>query len=699
MAEHFDQNPQNNAPVKEVRAHSTFDLSHYIFGTHRFANYNVNFARNVIAGQSLPLRSSDIIDSYTLKAPLMQDVQKTKEYFFVPKQCLMPINWDKIERLPALGDDVDATLVNSTIVDFQNKFIVGFANLFTRDPDATLMESLTAFVRKLLFTELFFSQGSLLAATGTHLSPMLSFEVSSYYSPSHYQGLDFDTFFDLFFTNLMTNIGPGLATLRVVFDEKDEYTIVNDSSPSITAREISLHRFLELARDNYNFKFSISGPQAQLDAISDLIDDFFPDSAGISPCRPRFSGIDVDFAKVDFSVDRAAAYQIVCAHYFSHDSIDYIHDADLWRQNMISIVDSYLQPVDGSSYSIYSFQYNGVKTLYDVISNRFLSLLLGSLLGETSFTWVDYDYEYSYIWAYFINLLGWRRSLRFGDYFVGSKARPLAVGDFSIAVNNNAVDVIDITKRISYQRLANNVNRIGNSIKEWYHKIMGSELAYDYHNPMWLASTRSTVYAVKNENTNNADVDALKPVNTSANFAGRDSDFEFTVRPDRNGVVVGITYYDIRRAYSLGIDRMSQHVDRFDGFIPDLQFIGDQDINFNELVAGYGSPESKAFAYTLRNMEYKQYYDECYGGFATGKLPGFAFLFKPEFFYNEDSIGYNNLMRTISPEFIRSRCDEFDQFYISLAGYSNANYFHFIVKTFNDASKANLPMVYAPQIL
>lgn len=132
MPEHNDSNPQNVAPVKEVRAHSTFPLSHYIFGTHRFANYNVNFARDVVGGDIFPLRSADTIDSYTLKAPLMQDIQKTKEYFFVPKQCILPINWDKIERLPALGDDVNAELVNSTITDFQTKFIDKFSALFSR---------------------------------------------------------------------------------------------------------------------------------------------------------------------------------------------------------------------------------------------------------------------------------------------------------------------------------------------------------------------------------------------------------------------------------------------------------------------------------------------------------------------------------------------------------------------------------------
>lgn len=692
MPEHIDSNPQNVAPVKEIRAHSTFPLSHYIFGTHRFATYNVNFARDVVANDVFPLRSQDTIDSYTLKAPLMQDIQKTKEYFFVPKQCILPLNWDKIEKLPALGDDVDASLVNSTISDFQNKFIYSFAALFkapAKVDSGQLSVLFSNFVRKLLFCELFFSQGSLLAATGAHLSSLLHFTVID--SSIGLDKVSFDEFFDVFFSNLMTVIGSHSVKFVVTFDETDTFTVVSKPSEDFASNSISIHRFLELARDNYNFVCNFYGPSASINPIVSLLSKFYP--SDVSPCQPRFipdqEQPDPRFEVVDFSIDRCAAYQIVCAHYFSNDSIDYVHDADLWRQNMLSCLSTFELVYNNAEYSSASFSYNGVKTLYDVLSAFWVNRLLNSLLEILN----DEPTEYGFSgYGYFINLLGWRRSLRFGDYFVGAKARPLAVGDFSVSVNSNAVDVVDITKKISLQRLANNVNRIGNSIKEWYQKIMGSELAYDYHNPMWLASTRSTVYALKNENTNNADVDSLKQVNTSANFAGRDSDFEFTMRPDRNGVVIGITYYDIRRAYMYGIDRMLQHVDRFDGFIPDMQYIGDQDINGNELVAGYG----RVHGYTLRNMEYKQFFDEAYGGFAAGKLPGFAFMYKPEFHHSaSDDSSY---MNPISPEFIRSRSDEFDQFYISLAGYSLATYFHFIVKTYNELN-ASRPMVFAPQIL
>ena len=93
------------------------------------------------------------------------------------------------------------------------------------------------------------------------------------------------------------------------------------------------------------------------------------------------------------------------------------------------------------------------------------------------------------------------------------------------------------------------------------------------------------------------------------------------------------------------------------------------------------------FAYSLRHMEYKQRYNQAAGGFVEN-LPGFAFL----------AVDERGSQNTINPDWIRSVCSEFDKFYVSLNGWSNGSYFHFIVDNYNDCTGSR-PMAYAPSIL
>ena len=122
-----------------------------------------------------------------------------------------------------------------------------------------------------------------------------------------------------------------------------------------------------------------------------------------------------------------------------------------------------------------------------------------------------------------------------------------------------------------------------------------------------------------------------------------------------------------------------------------MQFIGDQDVKRAELdpLGSVGGDVDAAFAYNLRNMEYKQRYSYASGGFIRN-LPSWAFI--------TDNRDGNPPEFEISPEYIRSSPSEFDRFYRSLTGYSLGSYFHFI--TFNTNVVAPYrQMVMAPEIL
>lgn len=165
--------------------------------------------------------------------------------------------------------------------------------------------------------------------------------------------------------------------------------------------------------------------------------------------------------------------------------------------------------------------------------------------------------------------------------------------------------------------------------------------------------------------------------------------YAFSFEPDRDCIVLGISYYDLPRVYTRATERQNFYLDRMDMFNPFMQYIGDQQIFNAEL--GTPAPDLQPFSYTNRDMEYKQRFNMSAGGFCARGTQ------LDKWFFPADVLrrwfGTN-----IGSSFIRSFNGEFDRFYISLNGYSLGTYFHFIVR-YDDRCDASRPMAYAPGIL
>lgn len=274
------------------------------------------------------------------------------------------------------------------------------------------------------------------------------------------------------------------------------------------------------------------------------------------------------------------------------------------------------------------------------------------------------------------------------DYFVGARPRNLAIGDDSIRVVDNSVSVVDVTKNIVRQRFRNAVARTAHNIKDYSEDILGRATSYDWHDPKYLFSFDTSIFTSEIENTGAAQVD--KPNSITSVMRGSNTGYEFTFDIDRFSYIVGIEYYDFRRFYFTTQERNTMAIDRFDMFIPELQYIGDQELKLSELFAG--SDKALHFGYTLRDMQWKQSFDDCAGGMVE-YLPGWLFKYDPA------SMTHRSLSELhISPEFIRSQPTELDEFYISLTGMNMAAYFHFI-ELWDIKVSAKRPMSYAPQIL
>lgn len=661
-------NSQNTPTANVPRTRSTFKLEYHMFDTHRFGEYHPHYVEEGVKEDILPIRSSHNILSYTLKSPLMQNITLKKDYFSVPMEAILPNNWEKFFDNPVRGDDVN-TDVGPTVEEFWKKngtmasALLSALNSLLADANTTDVLALTATLRFLIILEYWYSNGNLLASLGCHGAPYI--RVQETVNTIQYER-SFDDLFDAVITAITGAAGAGGGFALTV--DGYNYTVRYRTGIINT---ITFRHALSLMRDNPLFTIGgVLTGQPVKSAVANLLTSW-----AITPLQ----------AKVPCNLSRLWAYQIVCAHYYSNDHIDFVYSADLFRQ----LIGNYIY-FTNSSLSQFYFTRNGYRYQYDWLSAKFYNLMINQASGaSTILTTTSTTGLNAMFLAYMSALFAYRRSLRYLDYFTGSRAQPLAVGSTGVAVVSNTVDVVDVTRNIQRQRFLNAVNRVRHNFEGYLQGIFGGDApAPDYHNPFFLASTQDTIFGQQTENTGAAQMSDSIAITT--NLRSNGSRYMLEVHCDRPCVIIGISHYDLPRVYSKSTEREFLQVDRFDMFNPFMQFIGDQPLYLQELGINpnYSDLTNMAnFAYSLRHMEYKQRFNQAAGAFVNN-LPGFAFL----------ANDVRGTQTTINPDWIRSVPDEFDFFFVSLNGWSNGSYFHFIVDNFNDCTGSR-PMAYAPSIL
>ena len=650
-----------NAPTSR----SKFDLSYHNYITPSYGRITPFLSLEGVAGDKIPIRSSHKVRSYTMKSPLMSDVYMQKDFFAVPMECILPLNWQKIFANPVVGDDVNADdcncVFNPSIILGKNNLINGITNNVVFDD----MNKPAQALNTLFLLEKLISKGSLFSNLGINLWSSWYFNNGSIVFDNHTynlpDGSDFDDFediiLDIYRKNVfLDNVGQAFTVSYIQLDssQTNGYKPADKTFVPIDAQDTSYFEdFLDFAREHY------------LTALE------FMDSKA----NPTFNNIVVrtNAPSENLNIAPIIAYQIVCAHYFTNDRVDYIYSAELYRQMMRGFI---------TNYSADTFDYNGVPTLYDELSGHFINKLASLLVAGAS------DLQTYKAFYYFVNLFGINNSLRYSDYFTGARLEPLAVGNTNIAVNANQVSVIDVTRNIQIQRFLNLVNKTGRKFEEYVGKLFGTYVAPDYHNPIYLGKIRDKVVSYETENT--ADAQQSKQNSVTSTFSSSGNAFALEFDCDRPTIIIGVCSFDIPRVYCRTISRDALHIDRFDYYNPFMQFIGDQDISNAELGYSRGTLE---FAYQSRHAEYKTKYSICSGGFAKQNvLPSWQFVADLQTFGGFES-------STLDPNYIRSKRSELDKFYVLLTGESPATRFHFICDFYNDLSSVSRPMVANPNIL
>lgn len=704
----------NQATGQDVHTRSKFPFGYKFADTHRFGEYHPFFVMEGVEGDKIDLQCSHDVRSYTLKAPLLQNIQLKKDYFVVPMEAILPLNWDKFYTIPTIGDDVPDNC-GPTVVEFWSNVCSLWNTLYNSligNNGPTGDNFMTGLFRTLIIGEYFFSEGNLMSSLGIHGGP--HFRCISSGVEAHDLSLGaakrqllYDEFFDAIvsYCTRLLSVDSFILTIYDSAGNGSQYRVVTNPDPlrlnvsgARFASDINVHTALQMMRDNV---FSVSTfVKGSSTITSTLVSNLTDALKGTQTDGSIFSYIGAivgvsEEDKVDLS--RLHAYNIVCTHFYTNDHVDYVYSAQLYRQ----LIEYYITQVvtsSGDNLTDFNFVYNGLNYQYDALSAFYFSYVTSVL--DVFDTLYSNNADFRNGLAYLSQIFSFRRSLRFLDYFTGSRSQPLAVAQSEIDINVDgtagtgySVSAINVTKGIQAQRLANAVNRFGRKFEDYIAGMSGKRPAPDYHNPFYLGHTSDVIYGQESEYTGT--LDGSDAQNVTSVLRSRGGDYAFQIECDRPSVLIGIAYYDIERFYGRTIERQVFHVNRYDRFNKYMQFIGDQPIYRAELGANSPvnmSPTDGNFAYTNRHMEYKQRYNQCAGAFNIPTTDIDLWLFRADV----DTL--QSLTQHISPSFIRSWNAELDQFYVSLTGFSLGTYYHFIVKNINNC-EANRPMAYAPSIL
>lgn len=661
-----------------IPGRSKFNLTKHNYTTQRYGQQQVIGVWNAITGDKWKIRCAHELKTYTLAAPLMTPMYIEKDFFQVPRCAILPLNWDKIYQLPNIGEDIDASEVGTSIkAEVWQGFLEQINHIITEDHDtwtdtATTTEgawtAITEMLKMAIVEEYIYSYGSLINTMGCKMAAIWKQANKDTAKTDGYNVKTFDEAFE----NIWKEISYGF---RVNWDEENPLDVDINLNEEVAGNRITLNEFLERARDDHNWtltRFYIAAAGTYVDGTESDPTDVKRPMGNLQKAIYYTMNERTEYAEpVDMA--RWWSYQLVNAEYFTNDKVDYIYSAELFRQYVGGIVNKF--------YGFAQFEWNGIKYQYDNLSAKYFTEIAVNDWGETS--------TFNYLAA----LFSYKRSLKYLDYFTGSKTRPLAVGD--VTVNTDAqgrVQVMDITHNIQKQRLLNAVNRIGRKAEDYAKEMLGVEMKWDYHTPLWLGSTRDVIRAEQTENTGEAQMtEAIAVTSKLYSYGGN---YQFEVDIDRDSIILALSFYDLERSYARGVHRSYMHVDRMDMFNSYMQYTGDQALLAAEYDAALAAGgEEKTFGYVPAYEEFKQDYNEANGGFITA-LPGYTFIDGME----RNNANFRPASINQSPDFIRCRPTELDRFYNSLTGHSLANYFHFIIDFYNEVECVR-PMAFNPSIL
>lgn len=655
----LQQSPVNDIQINGSRGFSSYALPHQVNCTLRFGEISPFLVYDSVAKDMLKYSSGHSIRSYTLASPMYTDVRINKAVFSVPLAVIKPHTYEVLAKNPTHGKDVNFPQVNTclNVVTFGSGMIDLFQTLLAK-PTPTDAEANAVMYSFMLFNKIF---------TSGQIMDMTEFRIRN-----RNAGMNWEREYE---TALQKSVIKDLTPIDIeVTDDSVGGTFVYQfDCRSIESLRKSFWYLYHCPfswkvkddADNRTRLFRWLNNDAGGQSIGTIL-QFYQALLSLQP-QDKF-----------INIERLIAYQLACVQYFSNGNVDDVYTSKQWHETQKSIIYNLMVAMNQFNYK---FEYQGRYCEYDSCSgsmmNRALVFFNNGVASQSY--WTTENIQLAYI--YLNNIFTTNVTLRYGDYFAGAKLSPLAVGDTDVAVSNEKVSVIDITKSISYQRFLNAVNRVKSDIVSYLKSMTGVTPSEVEGHPLWIC---------KESNPIGKDIVANTAENTGQLFTNlQDFRGKYLFQTDfrDEGVVIGLAYVDALPCYDSTQSKFFRHIERYDYFNSMLQTIGDQPVEQLELTGGV-DVQNINYGYQVRNAEYKFVKNLACGGFRSGALPSWCMIYDVEDRMNQYLNEYS----------IRLHPSDFDEFYSSLSGISSGYYFHFII-SFSNVVDANRSMIMQPDIL
>lgn len=696
--------PQNEVKKKYNGARNRFPMSYSVLTSAKYGDFFPFFVYDAIAGDQVPLYNSHKIRTDAMQSPFLASLTMHKDYFKIPLRAILPQSWENFITQPTEGSDIPDDAYcrlrilkhASAMFTLLNTFEAN-ANFLTANNSNALQKAyLQRFIQVILVCEAVYSDASLFSRMRMSLSD--AFQWNDSFDPTDNSVSNFpenirsyDEWFEARFVPFLKGVGP---CIRVLDADGNGKTYAISGTDILADFYVPIHRFLELLRYT---DWKVESYAGFADAASRL---WLIERMGEGTQSAFALAYRLHETSPAIDMSRVYAYQLVVHQFLINDKIDSVYTSKMYLQTMAALaVDAMRQnsiAETTAKANIYAsmYEYNNVSLPYDFLSLHVQEQIwvnMEAFVSKTS----DVDDNSSY--QYIMSLLNVARSLRFGDYFTGARSNPYGIGDQKAPVENSGVYAVDVTRSLMMQRFLNQLARSGRSFLKYAKNVLNIPTPKESDVPVYLAHTSSTVTGFEVENT------AENQGAITSMLKTKGGDYAFSIEEiDDYCVILGIGSFSVPRYYSHTVDRNAYRVDRFDFFNPYLQHIGDQAIYrgertilgavANEEALSTSGTNSAAFAYTLRDMQYKQSYPVACGAFVR-------FLKSWAMITDNTTSGYEeNADLFIDSEYLRSSCVEFDRFFESLTNCSLAGYYHFILELENDCSPIR-NMEFAPSIL